>query len=292
MNLIDKIKLGLIHAKGGGGGGSSGAVSWPVYMQDTHADWLNDSGADAISSSITAIMNAAIGNSPWATEVAYDPDTDLTALLAAPNVLQTLVTLLSTGTTLDALVSNILSDTYIDTAVTEYAADLDARLNAEVIPRFEAGMRDINAVVSSAFVIGKALIEENQDRQVALYSSQLHLKAKSDDSLKIVMMKLEYQKAVSQMIAEAYRIKIVAKKEETDMNLKIGESDAMWDLDVFKSGAAMLAAISGGVPSEKLPSQGASMLGGALSGAAAGAMIAGPWGAAGGAVLGAASSLL
>lgn len=291
MNLIEKIELGIIHAKGGGGG-SSGAVSWPAYLQDTHSEWLNNTGGDTLTTSLTDVMNTAIGNSPWATEVAYDPDADLVSLIAAPNVLQTLVTLLSSGTSLDALVANILSDANVDDAVTEYAADLDARLNSEIIPRFEVGMLDINAVASSAFVIGKALIEANQDRQVALFSSQLHLKSKSDDALKMIMMKLEYQKSVSQMIAEAYRIKIVAKKEETDKNLDISENDATWDLEVFKSGGSLLAGISGGVPGEKIPSKGQSVLGGAMAGAAAGATIGGPWGAAIGGVLGAASALL
>jgi len=210
-----------------------------------------------------------------------------------------MVTLLSTGTGLDALMSSILDADRVDASVTEYAADLDARLNAEVLPRFEAGMRDINAVTSSAFAIGRANIEENQDRQVAKYSADLHMKAFSDDAIKVIGLKLEYQKVVSTMLAEAYRIKIVAKKEENDVNVKIDEQDALWDLEVFQYGANLLAAIGGGTvgPGAKGPSTAQSVIGGAMSGAAAGAMIAGPGpqqipGAIIGGVLGAASGLL
>lgn len=278
----------------GGGGGSSGEVGYPAYMETWHGMALDDSGADTLSLSITDVMDSALGNSPWTGQVAYAPDADITSLLAAPNVLQTLVTLLSSGTTLDTLISEVLDHTRIDDSVTEYAADLDARLIAEVLPRFEAGMRDINAVVSSAFVIGRALIEENQDRQVAKYSADLHMKAFSDDAIKVIGLKLEYQKAVSQMLAEAYRIKIVAKKEETDTNIKLDEEDALWDLEVFQYGANLLASIGGAVvkPSTEQSSTAQSMIGGALSGAAAGAMVGGPWGAGIGAALGAASSLL
>ena len=284
----------------GGGGGGSGAVSYPAYMQDCHADWLNQTGADTITQSLTDTMNTAFGASPWVAAAAYNPDADLVNLLAAPNELQTLVTLLSTGTGLDTLIADVLDVTRIQDSIDAFEADLDARLLAEILPRFEAGMRDINAVTSSAFAIGRALIEENQDRQVAKYAADLRMKGFSDDAIKIIQMKLEYQKTVSQMLAEAYRIKIVAKKEEMDLNIKIDENDALWDLEVFQYGANLIAGIGGGTatPKTKQASQTQSMIGGAMAGASAGYMIGagtavgGPWGAAIGGVLGAASALL
>ena len=286
--------MGGSPGSSGGGGGGSGAVSYPAYMQDVHADWLNQTGADFIAQSLTDTMNTAFGASPWAAAVAYNPDADLVNLIAAPDALQTLVDLLSTGTTLDTLITNILDTTRIQDSIDAFEADLDARLLAEILPRFEAGMRDINAVTSSAFAIGRALIEENQDRQVAKYAADLRMKGFSDDAIKVIGLKLEYQKAVSQMLAEAYRIKMVAKKEEADLNIKIDENDALWDLEVFQYGANLLAGIGGGTttPKTKQVSQTQSMLGGAMSGAAAGAMVAGPWGALAGGVLGAASGLL
>jgi len=284
-----------------GGGGGSGAVSYPAYMQNAHGDWLDDSGSDTLTESVTSVMEAAIGNSPWTGQAAYDPDTDITAMIAAGVDLQTLVTLLSSGTTLDTLISNILDDSRIDNAVAEFAADLDARLTSEVIPRFERGMQDINAVMSSAFVIGRALIEENHDRQVAKYSADLHMKAFSDDAIRVIQLKLEYQKMASSVIAEIYRMKIVAKKEQTDTDMNIDDKDAKWDLEVFQYGANLLASIGGGTvnPSKPGPSQVQSAIGGGLSGAAAGAMagsvIPGLGTAAGaiiGGVLGAASAFL
>ena len=299
----------IVECKGGGGGGGSGAVSYPAYMQTIHNDWLDNTGADTITDSVTDVMNTAFGNSPWTGQLAYNPDADVTAMLASANALQTLVTLLSTGTTLDTLISDVLDDARIDDSVDEYAADLDARLTSEIIPRFERGMQDINAVVSSAFVIGRALIEENQDRQVAKYSAELHMKSFGDDAIKVIQLKLEYQRMVSHLIAEIYRIKIVAKKEENDVNMDIDDKDALWDLEVFKYGGNLLAAIGGGTVAQgKGPSTVQSAIGGGLSGAAAGAMIGsqisapglaglggatlGPIGAAAGFFLGASSALL
>lgn len=284
-----------------GGGGGSGAVSYPTYMQDAHSDWLDDSGGDTLTESMASVMEAAIGNSPWTAQAAYDPDTDIAAILASGTTLQALVTLLSSGTTLDTLIADVLDESRIDDAVTEFAADLDARLTSEVIPRFERGMQDINAVVSSAFVIGRALIEEGQDRQVAKYSADLHMKAFSDDAIRVIQLKLEYQKVATSIIAELYRIKIVAKKEQNAVDMDVDDRDAKWDLEVFQYGANMLAGIGGGTgnTSKPGPSQVQSAIGGALSGAAAGAMVGSAvpgYGTAAGAVvggvLGAASAFL
>lgn len=284
-----------------GGGGGSGAVSYPDFMEDVLADWLDDSGGDTLTESMASVMEAAIGNSPWTGQTAYDPDADIAAMIASGGTLQTLVTLLSTGTTLDTLISDILDHARVDNAVSEYAADLDARLASEILPRFERGMQDINAVVSSAFVIGRALIEENHDRQVAKYSSDLHMKAFSDDAIRVIQMKLEYQRVATTTLAEIYRMKIVAKKEENDTNMEVDDRDAKWDLEVFQYGGNLLASIGGGTVNTKDigPTRAQSMIGGAMSGAAAGGMIGGSigegntgWGALIGGILGAASGIL
>lgn len=286
------LEVSTCH-KGGGGGGGSGKVEYPAHITTWHSMALDDSGVDTLTSSMTDIMDAAIGNSPWTGETAYDPDTELVTMLAAPDDLKTLVDLLSQGNTLDTLIASVLDQSRIDDTVIEYAADFDARLVSDILPRFEAGMRDINAVTSSAFAIGKAIIEENQDRQIAKFSADLHMKAFSDDTIQVISLKLQYQQSVSQMIAETNRVKIVAKKEENDGNLKIEENDATWDLEVFQYGANLLAAPGGGTEStgSNKPSTAQSVIGGAMAGAAAGAMVPGLGPLVGG-LLGAASGLL
>jgi len=283
-----------VNKKGGGGGGGAGVVDYPAHMKTWHSMALDGSGVDTLTSSMTDIMNAALGADPYTGETAYNPDTELTSMLASISDFDTLVTLLSSGTGLDAIIADVLSDSRIDNAVDEYSLDLGDRLTVEVLPRFEAGMRDINAVVSSAFAIGRGIIEDGQTRQVAKYSADLHAKAFGDDALRLIGLKLEFQKSLTHATVEANRIKIVAKKEESDMNLDIDESAATWDLNVFQHGANLLASIGGGtfVPNEKKKSALSSALGGGLSGAAAGFMIGGPAGAAVGGVLGAASSFL
>ena len=296
-NFHLKVKM-----KGGGGGGGAGVVDYPAHMKTWHNMALDHTGVDTLTSSMTDIMNVAIGSDPYTGEAAYVPDTELAAMLASVSDLDTLVTLLSSGTGLDAIIADVLSDSRIDNAVDEYSLDLGDRLTSEVLPRFEAGMRDINAVVSSAFAIGRGIIEDGQTRQVAGYSAGLHAKAWGDDALQLIALKLEFQKVLSQMTVEANRIKIVAKKEEVDVNLEIDEASATWDLGVFQYGANLMASIGGGtmVPGAmKKKSQTSSAIGGGMMGAAAGALVGakigsgyGVYGAVIGGVLGAASTFL
>jgi len=102
------------------------------------------------------------------------------------------------------------------------------------------------------------------------------------------------------LLVETLRIQAVLKKEELEEQLQIDESDAKWDLELYRYGANMLAAVTGGVTQgNDKKSKAVSALGGAISGAATGAAIGSivpgigtGIGAAGGALLGIGMSLL
>ena len=253
---------------------------------------------------------------------AYDPDTDITTYLASVTDLDTLVNAFI-GTLDLTVASPTLPDEVSESDITSDVANLEAqldslkddRLTGSVIPRFEAGMRDINAVVNSAFVIGRSMIESDADaeitRDVAAHGSKLRISVKPTDAqvgelnlreseldlrnrefvAKSRQVELDFQRMLTQLVVEAYRLKIVAKKEETDLNNDYTMNDSRWDLEVFQYGANVMASPAGGtaVPSGKKATTG-SVIGGALSGGAAGAaggfMVGGPVGAAIGGVLG------
>jgi len=303
----------LLYFKGGsGGGGSSGDVDYPDYMKTWHGQMLDHAGADTPTSSLTDVMNAALGSSPFAAAVAYDPDADITALEAVIAGFDTIIAGIDEPVDWAALFTQAetsidgVSDADITADVAAFAAEQDDQLTAVTLPRFEAGMRDINAVVSSAFVIGRSNIEGFRDRDVARHSSKLRLAVVSDrqrlylegtsQMLRLLIARYTWEESYMRTVIEGKRIKIVAKKEETDVNLDIDESDALWDIELFQHGGNLLASIGSGVVSADRRRRSAltSAIGGALSGAAAGAMMSGgnPWMALGGAVLGAGASLL
>jgi hypothetical protein len=308
----------MIHAKGGGGGGSSGAVSHAAYLETVHADWLNSSGSDIVTSSVTDAINAALTTSPWTGQAAYDPDTDIAAYMAVVGAFAATLAGLSDTADWNALYTqanttiDALDTVAIDADIVAFGNVMDDQLTAVTLPRFRRGMQDINAVVSSAFVIGEAVIEGFRNRDVAKYATGLraasaverpkYLLSGTEQMLRMMTNRLGLEDGYTKVYIEAMRIKIVAKKEEDDKNMTIDEQDALWDLEAFQYGANIMAAIQGGTASNKIkePSAMSSAIGGALSGAAAGAMIAGassgaiagPVGMAAGAVLGLASSFM
>ncbi len=258
--MISRITQIIICAKGGGGGGS-GEVDYPDYMKTIHGDWLDNSGSDVITTSLTDVMNSALGSSPWTGAVAYNPAspiadiegalTDFDSFVASldiPTKFNDFMTRADVDITIDdavavgdATLSDAVADSFafdlgdadgsglpisvssesaptisvsnmtaigaianeiasvsdinhadisdvsyssispadLDDFVDSVAAEIDDNIDANVLPRFEAGMRDINAVVSSAFPIGRAIIEAFRDRDVAKASYDQIVGAKS-----------------------------------------------------------------------------------------------------------------
>jgi len=122
----------------------------------------------------------------------------------------------------------------------------------------------------------------------------------SSQMLRLMLQRISWQEGYMRTVIEGKRIKVVAKKEQTDMDASIDEKDAVWDLSVYQYGANLIGAPGGAVVQPRIPSATQSAIGGAMSGAVAGAMIAGasqgaiagPTGAILGGLLGAASAFL
>ncbi len=255
------------------------------------------------------------------------------------------------NSSLDSIVTSMksdLSDSYVDDQVKEYSDMLQDDIERTVLPKFEAGMRNANAVMSSAFVIGEALIFAEKDRQVSKFGADLtaeYIKAKNDAIVKadLVLMdanakmaileadaeakaryslaenyvkapvvyldavnkvplamldaefkRMDFERLVTNVISDVYikgmefkrattiavvdalKSAIVAKKEEYAENIKLDVAEAKWVVELYQPWANMLASIGGGVAGNKdpdKPGQAASVVGGMMSGAAAGAAV-------------------
>ena len=298
---------------GGGGGGSSGTTDFPAYMKTIHGDWLDRNGAVTLAAgqSITELIQSGLTNSPYTGEVAYDPDLDIVAFLAELADFKTDVDAVTPATdwvTYSAAVrsevdTNIIDETTLAAATTAHGAVLDDRLTSDVLPRFQSGMRDINAVISSSFTIGQSVLEAFNTREVADFDAKLRLQSYGQrnqmimqgttDMIKLLELKLRLKESVSRSTTDSYRAKVLMKKEELDEQLDIDDKEYRWGLELYQYGGNILSSISGSALSTtKGPSKMQSALGGAMSGAAAGAMVGGPWGAAAGAVIGGLGSMM
>jgi hypothetical protein len=296
-----------------GGGGSSGAVSHSAYLETAHKDWLDKAGVDTIEKSITEVMDSALGSSPWTALTAYNPDVDIASYEAGVTAFAGILAGLSD--TVDwaafyaqaALTIDGIGDVQIASDIAAFQAQLDDNVTTRILPRFRRGMQDINAVTSSAFAIGEAIIEAFQARDVAKYTSSLRMGLGDkrlqavEQMMNLMARRVGWKESYTKMLVESKRIKIVAKKEQIESDAAIDEKDAKWDLEVFQYGGNLMAAIGGGtaIPNMAGKNQTASAIGGAMTGAAAGAMIGaqmgasgGPYGAAAGLVIGAAIGMM
>lgn len=298
----------------GGGGGSSGAVSNETYWSQWHENVLGDSataGGSGIWTNLVLVMNAYWQDNPYIGEVAHSPDTYITDVGLVTNTVYNLASVLNpvtdwqsyTGYVIAKLDADVLGTTALEASEAAFNDTVDAEYENVTLPRFQRGMQDANAVMSSAYVIGKALLEEEVVRRKAVYSADLRqqnyktridaILSATDMLIKLAGVEHEFLRTTVATYVDARRITYVAKKEETDRNLEIAASEAKWDIDAFMLAGNFLAAAHGGtsVGSTTKPSMGQSVLGGAMSGASLGTSVYPGWGTVIGAIGGAAFGL-
>jgi hypothetical protein len=291
----------------GGGGGSTGAISYPTYMETFHTALLG-----TVTASVGTAIDAASGNSPYTSISAYDPDIDVSGMESAISNFSSLASSLdqyidygdSVAKAVEQFDSVITpSGTYITNRITAYTDDLNDAINAKLLPTYRAGMRDIGAVMSSAFAIGETIILTDATKQIAKYAADMYF---ASDQVRInniekgvsvmssmLTSRVEYNRVLAALIIEQKRMKIVAKDDEEKRNTELDVLDAKWDLDLFQYGSNTLAGIAGGTGGTRGNegrSSSMNALGGALGGAAVGAQVgsaAGPYGTAIGAGVGA-----
>lgn len=306
---------------GGSGGGSagSGKVSYPEYIQSTHARMLyglDEEDYDSMGTWDFNIMDdieAAHYNNPWEGGFFYDPSTELGELGTVVGELSTIADAFTPASDWESYVdraitkinSDILSDdSYVDTEVEAYDEDTkDEFLRA--MARFKAGYADINAVNSSAFVLGLMGLEKQRLRDIDRYRAQMKLQD-HQRRIQVILaavqsitqhynLEMEFKLKESQMVLEDSKLSIAANQEYLEAELNIAASAAVWDLETWQYGTNVLAAASGGTTVSGPQSKGKSASqriagavgGGASLGLAAAALPFGPPGWAIGAAIGA-----
>jgi len=286
------------------------AIEYPSYMQDQHQFWLNGTGSGVATGGVALQIANALAANPYTSLTGYDPSTDITAMESALSTYSSAVAGLDPHTDYDtfstaaaAQVDSVISpDSYILARVTAHAAGLDSEINTKIIPRFNAGMRDINAVQSSTFVIGRAIIELDRNDKVDKFAADMRYQADSKradlihnataEMIRMYLQSFEYKRVVAALTVDVKRLKIAAQSDYKTETKAIEADEARWPLEVWKYGGNMLAAIGGGTTSS-VPMDGSktariigSGLSGAIAGAQIGSAISGNSGAGIGAILG------
>jgi hypothetical protein len=96
---------------------------------------------------------------------------DTVALSEAANV----ISVIDASTAMSASLSaaNTALSTNISTAIHDFSDALDTEYSGNLTPAFEGGMRDINAIMSSAFIIGNTLLASEKADKISRFGSEL-----------------------------------------------------------------------------------------------------------------------
>lgn len=277
---------------GGSKGESSSSVRFAPYIEMRHTNFLQY---------VVNRRNEVYPNSP------FDSYSDIEigdAFFGSGYVLSSFPSLYDmfgkfmAGLDIEVLFDQVFEDTVDSVTVNNLISEEGIRLEDDIIenahPRFSTGMRDINAVMSSTFVVGKAMMETTRTKEMARFGAELRYRL-----IPVATERwrghLEWNKAVVMTYAEILKLYITAKMDVDNHNLEIAAKDLLWPFTIGEYERVALGALTG-ARDETTEVAGSSRagkaIGGALTGAAGGFMVGGPVGAAVGGAVGLAGGLL
>jgi len=201
------------------------------------------------------------------------------------------------GLDVEVLFDQIFSDTVDGTVVRELVSAEAGILEDDIIenaaPRLETGLRDINSVMSSSFVVARGMMEVARTKALSRFSADIRGKL-----LPLVTERwrthLDWNRNMIEMYAQILKFYITAKVDIDSHNIDIHVKNVLWPFTILHFNTAALGVLQGAVDSKTTvagASTAARAIGGAMQGASAGAMVGGPWGAGIGGVLGLAAGL-
>lgn len=270
----------------GGGGDSETTVRYAPYVESKHEAFLD---------TMHASREAVINDSPFS---GYSDIEVNDAFFGTGYIISSFPSLYDmygkfmAGLDICSLQAQIFEDTVnapeINDLVAAEADLMDDDIDANILPRFKTGFRDINAVMSSSFITGKAMIEDARVKSLSKFSAQLKytMIPVATERWKI---HLGWNESVIKNYAEIMKLYFSAKMDVDDANYSMNAKDKLWPFTVLDFERAGLGALQGAT-NTKSDVAGASKaqraISGAMTGAAAGMMVGGPPGAVIGGVLG------
>ena len=278
---------------GGGGGDQTNTIRYAPYIESAHQRFLNDT---------YAYRNSVISNNPYNHffEVPVDAGFFGTGyVLASFPALFDLYGKFVAGLDIDALWDQMMSSTVnspqANALVSAESALLDDELDSAILPKYMTGMRDLNAVMSSSFVVGKALLYDTKQKVVGKFSAELKWKLVgiAQDRWKV---HLAWNQEAVTSYARLFDLYFNSKNNIGRLNFEGLAKKALWPLDVMDYERANLGTLTGATKTTRKASSGGSratsVAGGVVGGAALGATVGGVPGAIVGGVLGGIAALL
>jgi len=232
---------------GGSGSEQEVTIRYAPYIEENHEAFLD---------AVAAFRASTTGDSPFSdyTDIVLDAAFFGTGYtIASFPSLYDMYGKFMAGLDVDDLYSDAFTDiiqtSEVNDSVSAEAAMLRDHINTTTLPEFEPGMRDINSVMSSSFIVGKANIWDGYDKSVAKYSADLkyHL-------IPVVTQHwqthLEWNRNVILAYGEIMKLYFSAKMEVDNFNYSMSAKDKLWPFTVLDFERAALGALQGATSSK------------------------------------------
>lgn len=298
----------------------AGAVSWPTHLANMQSRMMNKvmyGGAVEGESGITAHLGEAPddshfelgdlgmardanpywdetepGSGAFVIQTPYDPNSILGEMVTRFNEYNSIVDAIDVEGSWDsdidlakAKADEVLSPASLQAA--ESAFDTRQQLPLlRAMNRFSGGMADINAVQSTGFVMGQALMALQHKQEVANFGADLAHNAYKENVAVAFgeaanlqnsrRHRIDANRVAAHLRAEINRIRLVGLGEFDNMSKSWEVEAVRWNMELWQYYANTIASIDGAAATpgrgERIESS-KSGLGGALTGAVAGAQI-------------------
>jgi len=274
----------MAECKGSSGGGFSYSVNevrFPDYVESAFKDL-----AYKTKTNVTQAINA----SPYWDYPPIDVDLGFFgtgyALGSFPSLYDMYGKFMA-GLDVGALFKETFADTLdspeVNNIIKVQSTAMDDEIEKTTLPRFKLGMRDMNAVMSSTYIVGKALIEDTKVKALTAFSADLKGRLITVANQRWSTL-LNWNKAVIEDYTNILQLYLQIKVDVDNNNYTMKTKDVLWPFTVLDferaavgvlAGAAGSAGVKGGEGGGSGLSTGAKVMSGAATGAAIGAMVPG-----------------
>ena len=252
---------------------STQTVRYAPYIETRHEDFLN---------TVYAKRQAAISDNPF---TSYDDVVIDDAFFGAGYLISSFPSLYDmygkfmAGLDIEVLWAQIFEDTVNSEEVTNLIAAesalMDDDIEANTVPRLQVGMRDINSVMSSSYLVAKAIVDDAKVKALSKFSAELKY-----NLIQVAQARwnthLEWNNKVIGVYAEIMKFYYSARTDVDEANYAMAAKEKLWPFTVLDFERAALGALQGATNAKESvagASTASKVLGGALSGAAMGAMV-------------------
>jgi hypothetical protein len=244
---------------GKGGGSSESTVRWAPYVEAAHIELIENYQnyrtwaliPDPVKGLYNWDYSGGLISSPFRDYVPLDLETaffgaglDISSLTPLFDVYDQLITAMDLNASFNAIFADTVNGTVIDDLVSAQATKLSDDLEQVAYPRFECGLRDINSVISTSFVMGKAVMEQGRTKALAAYDAELRYRLYP---LVIERWKatIDWTRLSFEQYVNTLKFYITVQEEFEKHTMEVRAKNSLWVFTILEYERGCAAALAG-----------------------------------------------